>query len=196
MVEPGNHTSRELVETLVKLFATPPHARPAHAKGLCCTGVFRPTPKATTLTRAVHMTRPETDVIIRFSNGAGNPTVPDGAPDLRGMAVRFKISRTEWTDLVATTIPIFPARVPQEFLAFLQALMPDPATQRPDQKKVEAFVGAHPKLEAAVKLMSSPSVLASYAQATYWPIHAFRFINEHRQEHYVRYTWRPDAGTP
>jgi catalase len=148
--------------------------RAAHAKGICCTGVFRASAAAVTLTRAVHMAGPEVPVTVRFSNGAGNPEIPDGAPDGRGMAVRFHLADQKHTDLLA---PIFPARVPEDFIELMAALTADPVTHQPDVRKIEAFKKAHPELRAALELALGAPSLASYARAAYYAVHAFRFTN-------------------
>src|SRR5260370_9046477 len=66
--------------------------RPAHAKGLMCSGTFAPSPEAAGLTRAPHANRPSTPVTVRYSAATGAPTVPDNDPTRsgpRGSPVRF-----------------------------------------------------------------------------------------------------------
>jgi catalase len=188
-------TSQGLVESLVTLFSTPRHARAAHSKGICCAGVYRATPDAAALTRAEHMAGRPVPVTARFSNGVGNPAVPDGFPGGgRGLAVRFHLPGNRHTDLLSITTPLFPARVPQDFIELTVALRNDPATGQPDPRKIEAFKHSHPRLRAAVDVALTPLVPASYAQIPYWAVHAFRFTNAHNEERYVRYSWQPDAG--
>jgi catalase len=134
-------------------------------------------------------------VTVRFSNGAGNPQIPDGAPDGRGMAVRFHLPDKGHTDLLAITTPIFPARVPEDFVELMAALTADPTTHQPDVNKIEAFKKAHPELRAALDLALGAPPLASYARAAYYAVHAFRFTNAAGQSRFVRYAWLPQAGT-
>src|SRR4029077_6723782 len=71
-----------------------PGFRPAHAKGLMCSGTFRPSPEAAGLTRAPHANRPSTPVTVRYSDSTGVPTIPDNDPAKsgpRGIAVRFHL---------------------------------------------------------------------------------------------------------
>src|SRR5271154_249061 len=65
--------------------------RVAHAKGLVATGTFTPSPEAKNISRAAHFSGPAVPVTVRFSDGAGDPTIPDNAGDAspHGMAIRF-----------------------------------------------------------------------------------------------------------
>jgi catalase len=186
--------SEQLVDALRGLFGEHPGYRAAHAKGICCAGTFTATPAAAGLTRAAHMQGDAVPITVRFSNGSGNPHAPDAARDARGMAVKFQLPGGETTDVVAITLPIFPARTPEDFLELTRARRPDPATGQPDMAKVAAFMAAHPESQRALGLSLAALPPASYAQAVYHAIHAFRFINAAGQERLVRYSWRPEAG--
>ena len=97
--------------------------RPAHAKGLMCTGTFSPSPEATGLTRAPHANRPSTPVTVRFSDSTGIPTIPDNNPAQsgpRGIAVRFHLADHVHTDIVAHSTNGLPVRTGEEFLQFLR----------------------------------------------------------------------------
>src|SRR5580704_15518521 len=81
----------QLLDALDALSGLHPGFRPAHAKGAMCSGTFTPSPEAVKLTRAPHVARQSTPVIVRFSDSTGLPTVADN--DLqraspRGFAVR------------------------------------------------------------------------------------------------------------
>ena len=194
MAAPDDRVSTRLVDGLNKLFGSHRGYRAAHAKGMCYLGVFRASADAATLTRAAHMAGAEVPVTVRFSNGAGNPQIPDGAPDGRGMAVRFHLADKRHTDLLAITSPVFPARVPEDFIELMTALTADPVTHQPDVEKIEAFKKAHPELRAALELALGARPMASYARAAYYAVHAFRFTNAAGQSRFVRDAWRPQAG--
>src|SRR3989454_7344847 len=86
--------AQELLDALDALSGLHPGYRPAHAKGLMCSGTFAPSSEAANLTRAPHASRPSTPVTVRYSNGAGVPTIPDNDPAQsgpRGMAIRFHL---------------------------------------------------------------------------------------------------------
>ena len=78
--------------------------RPTHAKGLMCAGSVTPAREASALTRAAHASRPSTPVTVRFSDGTGDPAVPDNDPSRsgpRGLAVRFHLAEHVHTDIIA-----------------------------------------------------------------------------------------------
>src|SRR4249919_3305693 len=48
-----------------------------HAKGLIVTGTFTPAPSAKTVSKAAHLQSAAVPVIVRLSDGTGNPMIPD-----------------------------------------------------------------------------------------------------------------------
>ena len=44
----------------------------------------------------------------RLSNGGGDPTEPDYAPDVRGLATAFHLPDGTRTDILAQTLPHYP----------------------------------------------------------------------------------------
>jgi catalase len=128
---------------------------------------------------------------IRVSNGAGNPRLPDYAPDVRGLAVKFYLPGGDRTDIVAQTAPRFPVRTPEGFLELLVAGRPSLATTW----RLPLFLARHP--EAIPRLPINLAALrppVSYASCRYYAIHAYRFIDREGRQRYVRYTWIPEAG--
>src|SRR5437773_5826935 len=90
--------AQQLLDAMDALSGLHPGFRPAHAKGLMCTGTFTPSPQAAELTRAPHAARPSTPVTVRFSDSPGVPTIPDNDPAKsgpRGCAVRFHLAEHE-----------------------------------------------------------------------------------------------------
>ena len=73
--------SREVIEAFDKVNGGVHSGfRPAHAKGILLTGTFTPSSEAASLTRAPHLQRNSTPVMVRFSNFAGIPAVADNDP--------------------------------------------------------------------------------------------------------------------
>src|SRR6266550_1760286 len=135
---------QQLLDALDALSGLHPGFRPAHAKGLMCSGTFAPSPEAAKLTRAPHASRPSTPVTVRYSNGAGVPTIPDNDPAQsgpRGMATRFHLAEHAHTDIVAHSVNGFPVRTGEEFLEFLRAAAAFGAG-RPEA--LGAFLAAYP----------------------------------------------------
>src|SRR3984957_6583248 len=94
----------QLLDALDALSGLHPGFRPAHAKGLMCSGTFTPSSEAATLTRASHATMGSTPATVRFSDSTGVPTIPDNDPQKsgpRGIAVRFHLREHAHTDIVA-----------------------------------------------------------------------------------------------
>ena len=165
-----------------------PHAgrRAVHANGVLCDGVFIPAPGAPALSRAEHFAGGQVPVLVRFSNFAAVPGMPDGRPEAspRGMAVKFLLPEGESTDIVAHSYNGFPASTPEEFLSFLQAV--------PDPDALERFAAGHP---AARAFLADPKPApASYGRERYFGVNAFRFTNAAGVATVGRYRFVPLAG--
>src|SRR5499425_2812033 len=72
--------AQQLLDAFDQLQGVHPGFRPAHAKGLMCSGTFTPTAEAAKLTRAPHANRPSTPVTVRYSDSTGVPNIPDNDP--------------------------------------------------------------------------------------------------------------------
>ncbi|CAK7218395.1 hypothetical protein SCUCBS95973_003469 [Sporothrix curviconia] len=188
-------SAKDVLGSLKDLAGGPhPGIRPAHAKGLLVTGRFVPTPAAAALSRAPHLTNPDgTPVIVRFSSSTGFPTLPDSDPNgnPRGIALRFVLAETprrKHTDIVAHSVPFFPAATSAETVAFFRALRnigTDPDT-------FNALVAAHPATQAFLAAPKPTPV--SFANEAFYSVTAFKFINAEGKETYVRYRIVPVAG--
>src|SRR5258707_15690311 len=77
---PSDERVVQLANELLKVFeilsGSHPGYRPAHAKGILLKGTFTPAREATSLTRAPHIQRASTPVVVRFSDGSGLPMIP------------------------------------------------------------------------------------------------------------------------
>ncbi len=185
--------AERIVDTMNALHGVHPGARAVHAKGWCCRGRFTAAPEAARVCIAEHFRGHEVPVTVRFSNGSGKPQRADGAKDERGMAVKFHLAEERAMDIVSLTLPAFFVRTPEDFLAFLEAQRPDPATGKPDLARVSAFVDEHPETQLAVGFAAFSLAPASYAQCTFNGIHAFRMTGPDGTRRYVRYRWVPEA---
>src|SRR4051812_15081416 len=108
--------------------------RAAHAKGTLLTGTFAGADAG--LTTAAHMGDATVPVTARFSNGGGDPGIPDYAKEGRGLAVKFSLPDGSKTDIVALSLPCFFVRPPEHFLEFPRLRKPDPDTGQPDFEKL------------------------------------------------------------
>src|SRR5215470_8565028 len=184
----------QLVETMRKLAGSHPGFRPAHAKGIVCAGDFRASPDAKRLTRASHLQGHPVTTIVRFANANGDPNVHDGLPGVRSLSAKFQLTDGKAADVLGNSVEGFPARTPQEFLEFLQAQLPDPATGKPAPDALPRFLGTHPVAAAFVGRLMQKPIPASYAQSSYHAEHAFRFTAADGSSRFGRYHFGPEAG--
>jgi catalase len=186
---------REILEAMHALHGAHPGERAAHARGFLCAGTFTATPDAAKLSRAAHLQGEPVRVTARLSNGSGDPGESDAQRlEGRGLATKFYLPDGSTTDIVALTLPVFFVRTARDFLDFLRARRPDPATGHPDGEAIGAFLGAHPETQGALGLIL-PSLGApdSYATCTYNSLHAFQLVDADGAKRAVRYRWVPEA---
>src|SRR5918999_1445184 len=98
-----------------------------YAKASWARGTFTANSEGSRLSRAHHMSGEPVAALVRFSNASGDPQANDAARDGRGMAVKLRWDGGE-TDILATTVPTFATRTPEEFLELLRLRRPDPET--------------------------------------------------------------------
>ena len=146
------------------------------------------------MSRAPHLQGQAVPTVMRFSNSSGAPHVHDGIPNARALAVKFQLPDGKNADILALHIEGFPARTPEEFLAFLRAQLPDPATGKPAPNAVPRFLESHPATRAFIERLMQKPVPASYGRASYYAEHAFGFTAADGTRRFGRYRWMPAAG--
>ena len=176
----------EVITRINAAFGHPKGHRTLHAKGRFYDATFTATPEATALTTAEHFNGQPCPVLLRWSNGGGHPKVPDPAPDVRGMAVSFRPANGATTDLLGQTSPRFPARTPEEFVAITE-VGAKPIT-------LPLFVLKHPRMAASFP-RTLPGLVSphSFAEATFYPIHAYGWVAADGTRNWVRYRFVPQA---
>ena len=184
----------QIVETMRALAGAHPGFRPVHAKGIVCSGTFRGTPQARDVSRAPHLQGQAVPTTMRFANANGNPDVHDGLANTRSLAVKFQLPDGKNADILANSIEGFPVRTPEDFLAFLQAQLPDPVTGKPALDSVSRFLASHATTRAFLERLTQKPVPASYSQSSYYAEHAFRFTAAESTSRFGRYRWMPEAG--
>ena len=185
--------AQQLLDALDAAFGVHPGFRPAHAKGLMCSGMFTPSPEAARLTRAAHAQQPSTPVTVRYSDSTGVPTIPDNDPARsgpRGIAIRFHLAEHVHTDLVAHSTNGFAVRTGEEFLEFLRAVAAFGAG-RPEA--LGSFLAAHPN---AKRFVETPKPIpTSFAREAFFAVTSFKFTNANGVSRHGRFRIRPAAGT-
>src|SRR5690348_16654212 len=167
--------AQELLDALDALSGLHPGKRPAHAKGLMCSGTFTPSAEAAKLTRAPHAKAPSTPVTVRYSDGTGVPNIPDNDPARsgpRGIAVRFHLADHVHTDIVAHSTNGFPVRTGEEFLEFLRAAAAFGAGK---PEALRAFLAAH--LNARRFVEAPKPIPTSFAREAFFAVTSFKFIS-------------------
>lgn len=186
--------SKQLLDELDALFGLHPGFRPVHAKGVICSGIFTPSSEASSLTKAPHAQHSTTQVMLRFSNFAGIPTIGDTDPNAspRGIALRFNLAPHVHTDIVGHTHNGFPTRTGEEFLELAKALV----KSGPDAAKptlFDQYLDSHPK---AKHFFSTPNPIPkSFAHDNYFAVTAFKFTNSENKSCFGRFQILPEKGT-
>ncbi len=190
---PATPIAKEALQAFDNLNGPQPGYRPAHAKGILLAGTFTPSKDAAGVTRAPHIQRTSTPVIVRFSDGSGIPTIPDNDPNasLRGMATRFQLAEHVHTDIIAHSVDAFPARTAEELVELLRAIYASgPGAPKPTP--VETFLSTHP---AALEFVQAPKPMpVSFARVSYFAIAAYKFTNSEGVSVYGRYRILPEGG--
>jgi catalase len=176
------------IDRINAVFGRHDRTRALHAKGRFYEGTFTASAQAAALCRAPHLQGEPVPVTVRWSNGGGNPR-SDKAPDVRGMAVKFRTPAGD-TDLLAQTAPRFPVRTPEAFVELTEAA--------PKPYLLPLFMARHPSSVPALLANLRARALVpphSYAEATYYPIHAYGWLTGEGggSRSWVRYVFRPLA---
>ncbi|CUS44769.1 MAG: catalase family peroxidase [Pseudomonadota bacterium] len=170
-----------------------PGYRRAHAKGLCFAGEFAANGAGQVLSSAQVLAAGRYPVIGRFSVGGGNPLAGDGRNVFRSMALLLKASDGQEWRMAMDHTPIFPVADVASFIALQRATRPDPATGKPDPVVMKPFLAAHPEVKAFQDYMAKAVLPDSFANATYYSINAFRFIDAAGTSRIVRWQFVPEA---
>jgi catalase len=188
---PAHASPAQLVDALHTAFGQH-HARAVHAKGLILEGSFVPDPHAGALTKAVHVQKTASKVLIRFSDFTGLPDIPDnsGSANPRGIAIRFTLPDGTSTDIVGHSFDGFPTENPDQFRELLLAIASSgPTAAKPTP--LDRFLGSHPVAKTFLTTQKTP---ASYATITYFGVNAFQFTNAAGKSRFVRYQFVPVSG--
>ncbi len=170
-----------------------PGYRRAHAKGVCVAGSFESTGAGAAVSQASLFAAGRTPVMGRFSSNSGNPMAPDATALFHALGLRFLLPRGEEWRMALDHTPIFIVSNPKDFLDLQLANQVDPATGKPDPAKMPAFISTHPETRAFLGFIRTWPLPSSFANGTYYSIHAFRFIDAHGQEQMVRWQFEPQT---
>jgi len=186
-------THEQALDKIHARFGAHERHRALHAKGVHCVGSFTPTPEASRLTQASHMSGPPVPAKVRFSNGGGDPTVPDYAPDVRGLAVSFQLADGSATDILGQTLPRFPFKDQEGFFAAMAVSKRTPASLL----KLPLFLARYPSVIKHTREVDALMARrASFAARRYFAFHAYKWIDAGGGERWIRYFWHPTVDEP
>jgi catalase len=178
-------TPTEVVDAINAVSGAHDGARAAHAKGTLMAATFTGLPGAASLTRAAHFDGSPRRATVRFSNGGGDPNVPDYAREARGVALKVYVDDDVRTDMVGLTLPCFFVRTVEDFHAFTSA-------RAEGMEAAGAFVAQHPESVPAIQAALGTPPPASYAACTFNGIHTFRWLNG--EARHVRWRLSPESA--
>jgi catalase len=184
-------TPDDAIQAIKDTGGAQPGHRALHAKGTLYRGTFTATADGARLSRAAHLDGSTVPALIRFSNGSGNPTKRDGAPGIRGMAVKFTLPDGSTTDVSTQTAKLFTSSTPDGFVDLLRAIRPSVTAP----VRIARHLVTHPKLIGSLLTSGAVGKIpASYATIEYHGLHAFRWVDADGGAKFVRYHLMPAAG--
>ncbi|MDN5864807.1 MAG: catalase family peroxidase [Gammaproteobacteria bacterium] len=165
-----------------------------HAKGVCISGYFASSGKAARYSAAqVFAPGQRTPVVGRLSIPGTNPYSWDDSTPIRGMALKFTQANGEQWRSAMNAVPAFPVATPQANYEFLKAQQPDPATGKPDPKKMARFFASHPRADAFREWVVTTKPSASFATERYNSLDTFMLVDAQGERHAVRWSMLPEA---
>ncbi len=175
--------------------------RIVHARGSAAHGYFEAYEPQTKYTRAAPFAAAGkvTPVFVRFSTVAGERGSTDTARDIRGFAVKFYTDEGNW-DLVGNNVPVFFIQDAMKFPDLIHAVKPEPHNAMPQAASAHDtfwdFASLSPETTHTLMwAMSDRAIPRSLRMMQGFGVHTFRLINAQGESHFVKFHWKPKAGT-
>ena len=140
-----------------------------------------------------------TPVFVRFSTVIGERGSADTVRDVRGFAVKFYTDQGNW-DLVGNNIPVFFIQDAMKFPDLVHAAKPEPHFAIPQASTAHDtlwdFISLMPEsTHMMLWAMSDRAIPRSYRMMQGFGVHTFRLLNADGESRFVKFHWRPLAGT-
>ncbi len=175
--------------------------RIVHARGSAAHGFFECYQPMTKVTRASLFAEAgkRTPVFVRFSTVVGERGSADTPRDVRGFAVKFYTDEGNW-DLVGNNIPVFFIQDAMKFPDLIHAAKPEPHFGMPQAATAHDtfwdFVSLMPEsMHMLMWAMSDRTLPRSYRMMQGFGVHTFRLVNGEGESTFVKFHFRPVAGT-
>ncbi len=174
--------------------------RVVHARGSGAHGFFELTDSLAEFTTAKVLTETgrQTPVFARFSTVAGGAGSVDTPRDVRGFAVKFYTSESNW-DLVGNNIPVFFIQDALKFPDLVHAVKMEPDRAYPQAASAHDtfwdFISLMPEsLHMVMWQMSDRTLPRSIGMMEGFGIHSFRLLDAQGKSTFVKFHWRPALG--
>ena len=175
--------------------------RIVHARGSAAHGYFECYKPMTDVTRASLFAEAgkQTPVFVRFSTVLGERGSADTPRDVRGFAVKFYTDEGNW-DLVGNNIPVFFIQDAIKFPDLIHAGKPEPHFGIPQASTAHDtfwdFISLMPEsTHMMMWAMSDRTLPRSYRMMQGFGVHTFRLVDASGKSTFVKFHWRPMAGT-
>jgi catalase len=175
--------------------------RIVHARGSAAHGYFECYKPMSRVTRASLFAEAgkRTPVFVRFSTVVGERGSADTPRDVRGFAVKFYTDEGNW-DLVGNNIPVFFIQDAMKFPDLIHAAKPEPHFAMPQAATAHDtfwdFVSLMPEsTHMLMWAMSDRTLPRSYRMMQGFGVHTFRLVDAEGASTFVKFHWRPIAGT-
>ncbi len=175
--------------------------RIVHARGNAAHGYFECYASMESVTRASVFAKAgkRTPVFTRFSTVIGERGSADTPRDVRGFAVKFYTDEGNW-DLVGNNIPVFFIQDAMKFPDLIHAAKPEPHFGIPQAATAHDtfwdFISLMPEsTHMMMWAMSDRTLPRSYRMMQGFGVHTFRLVDAEGKSTFVKFHWRPVAGT-
>ena len=190
---PARLTTPRIIDTFEANAGPHPGYRRNHAKGICFAGYFDSNGEGAVLSSAQVFAPGRTPVVGRFAIPGSNPSVADTSVPIRSMALMFQLHDGEQWRTGMNSTPIFAVHTPDQFYQQLVAAAPDRATGKPNPAKLKAFYAANPETKPFQDWVKGHAPSSSLANAAYYSINAFRFVDSAGNSRAVRWAVAPET---
>ncbi len=175
--------------------------RIVHARGSGAHGYFQVYESMAEYTKAGFLQDPEkkTPVFVRFSTVVGFRGSADTVRDVRGFATKFYTEEGNY-DLVGNNMPVFFIQDAIKFPDLVHAIKPEPHDEMPQASAAHDnfwdFISLTPESAHTIMwVLSDRALPRSFRMMEGFGVHTFRFINAAGKARFVKFHWKPVAGT-
>lgn len=162
--------------------------RRAHAKGMCATGWFDPSPEGRTLSRSGVFKGEHLPVMGRFSLAPPLPYLPDNPAVARSLALQILSPKGDDWRMALVDVPLQSMRDIADAYAFFGAAKLDPATHKPDPAAVQTYAAQRPWLKTAFEQAKAHKQTSDLTNDSYNSLDSFILTDSTGKKTAVRWS--------